>query len=71
MHYSAATAMGAYGTSIGYAIYVTILLLWSTTLGILTGEWKQASPATVGRMKMGVGVILASVLVLSATGFFT
>jgi L-rhamnose-H+ transport protein len=68
---SGATAMGAYGTSIGYAIYVTILLLWSTTLGILTGEWKQASPATVGRMKMGVGVILASVLVLSATGFFT
>lgn len=67
---SGATAMGAYGTSIGYAIYVTILLLWSTTLGVLTGEWKQASPATVRRMKAGVGVILVSVLVLSSTGFF-
>ncbi len=67
---SGATAMGAYGTSIGYAIYVTILLLWSTTLGILTGEWKAARPATVKRMKLGVGVILASALVLSSTGFF-
>jgi L-rhamnose-H+ transport protein len=67
---SGATAMGAYGTSIGYALYVTILLLWSTTLGVLTGEWKEASPATVRRMKVGVGVILVSVLVLSSTGFF-
>jgi L-rhamnose-H+ transport protein len=67
---SGATAMGAYGTSIGYAIYVTILLLWSTTLGILTGEWKHARPATVRRMKLGVAVILVSALVLSSTGFF-
>jgi L-rhamnose-H+ transport protein len=67
---SGATAMGTYGTSIGYAIYVTILLLWSTTLGILTGEWNKARPATVTRMKIGVGVILASALVFSSTGFF-
>lgn len=64
-----ATVMGRFGTSIGYAIYVTVLLLWSTTLGILTGEWKNASPPTVRLMRWAIGFILFSVLGLSATGF--
>ncbi len=63
--------MGRYGTSIGYAIYVTVLLLWSTTLGLLTGEWKAATASTRGRMKLAVAVILASVLVLSGAGFLS
>jgi len=60
-----ATAMGAYGTSIGFAAYMTALLLWSTCLGVLTGEWRAASPATVRRMRVAVAAILLSVVVLS------
>ncbi len=63
-----AATMGRYGTSIGYAIYVIVLMLWSTTLGVMTGEWKTARPATFRRMRAGVAVILAAVLVLSASG---
>jgi len=66
-----ATAMGSYGTSIGYVLYVTALLLWSTTLGVLAGEWKSASATTLRRMKISVAVILLSVAVLSSTGLFT
>ncbi len=63
-----ATLMGAYGTSIGYAIYVTILIIGSTIMGVMTGEWKSGKPATYNRMKMALVVILAAVLILSATG---
>jgi L-rhamnose-H+ transport protein len=61
-----ASSMGRYGTSIGFAAYMTALLLWSTCLGLLTGEWRTASPSTRARMRVGLIVILGSVLVLSA-----
>jgi len=60
--------MGAYGTSIGYAIYVTILIIGSTIMGVMTGEWKAAKPTTYRKMKTALVVILAAVLILSATG---
>lgn len=63
-----ATFMGSYGTSIGYAIYVTILILGSTIMGVMAGEWKAARPSTYHQMKLALGVILAAVLILSATG---
>ncbi len=63
-----ATFMGSYGTSIGYAIYVTILILASTIMGVMTGEWKSAKPATYGKMKLALAVILVAVLILSSTG---
>lgn len=63
-----AATMGPYGTSIGFAMYMTILLLWSTILGILTREWRGASRGTLRLMQGGVAVILLSVLVLSAGG---
>ncbi len=59
-----ATRMGAYGTSIGFAVCQTVLLLWSTALGILTGEWRKAARATVRRMAASVAVLIASILVL-------
>ncbi len=63
-----ATFMGSYGTSIGYAIYVTILILGSTIMGVMAGEWKSAKPGTYHQMKLALGVILVAVLILSATG---
>ena len=63
-----ATYMGQLGTSIGYAIYVMILIMGSTILGVMTGEWKTAKPATYRLMKVALGIILVSVLLLSASG---
>ena len=60
-----ATAMGTHGTSVGFAAYMTALLLWSTFLGVLTGEWKGAPAYAVRMMRISVGVIALSVIVLS------
>jgi L-rhamnose-H+ transport protein len=59
-----ATRMGAYGTSIGFAVCQTVLLLWSTVLGIMTGEWRAAAKTTQRRMGASVAVLITSVAVL-------
>lgn len=59
-----ATRMGAYGTSIGFAVCQTVLLLWSTVLGIMTGEWRSAARATQRRMGASVALLIASVVIL-------
>jgi L-rhamnose-H+ transport protein len=59
-----ADAMGAYGSSIGFAACMTVLLLGSTALGIFTGEWRGAPRRALFRMRIGVGLITASMLTL-------
>ncbi len=63
-----AATMGTYGTSIGYAVYVVVLVFWSTVTGLFTGEWRGAAPSTLRRMHLGLAVILLAVLIVSATG---
>ena len=63
-----AATMGTYGTSIGYAVYVVVLVLWSTITGLFTGEWREAEPQTLWRMKVGLALIVLAVLIVSTTG---
>jgi hypothetical protein len=44
----------------------TIIVLWSTILGLLTGEWRGVVPATLRRMYAGIALILLSTFVLAA-----
>lgn len=59
-----AGVMGAYGNSIGFAACMTVLLLWSSALGIFAGEWRVAPSRARSRMRFGVAVITASMLTL-------
>jgi L-rhamnose-H+ transport protein len=59
-----ATAMGPYGNSIGFAVCMTVLLLWSSALGLLAGEWRGASQGARSRMAIGVVFITASMVTL-------
>jgi L-rhamnose-H+ transport protein len=63
-----AATMGRYGVSIGYAVYVVILVLWSTITGLFTGEWRAAAPPTLRRMRLGLVFIVLAVLIVSAAG---
>jgi hypothetical protein len=60
--------MGTHGTSIGYAVYVVVLVFWSTVTGLFTGEWRGAAPSTLRRMRLGLAVIVVAILIVSATG---
>ena len=65
-----ATLVGKYGTSLGYTLFTTAIILSSNFLGILTGEWKATSPATRRVLAEAVVVILMSVVVLNLGGLF-
>lgn len=57
--------MGAYGNSIGFAVCMAVLLLWSSALGIFAGEWRHAPAVARGRMRFAVVLIIASMVTLS------
>lgn len=59
-----ASVMGIYGNSIGFAVCMTVLLLWASALGIFSGEWRAASSQARLRMYCSVGLIAASMLTL-------
>jgi L-rhamnose-H+ transport protein len=59
-----AAAMGTYGNSIGFAVCMTVLLLWSSALGLLAGEWRDSSLGVRSRMAIGVVFITASMVTL-------
>lgn len=59
-----ASVMGNYGNSIGFAVCMTVLLLWSSGLGISMGEWRAAASSVKARMRFGVAFITASMLTL-------
>lgn len=59
-----ASVMGKYGNSIGFAACMTVLLLWSSGLGIFTGEWHTASSSVKARMRFGLAFITSSMLTL-------
>lgn len=63
-----ASLMGRYGTSAGYAVFQTVLMLWSTALGVATGEWRGARPATTRRMSAAVALMAAAADVVCLTG---
>jgi L-rhamnose-H+ transport protein len=56
--------MGKYGNSIGFAAFMAVMLLWSSALGLIAGEWKSASSVALMRMRMGLALIVVSMSVL-------
>lgn len=63
-----AGVMGRYGNSLGFALCMAALLLWSSALGMMAGEWKLALPATRRRMGAGLAFIIVSVTILGING---
>lgn len=59
-----ASEMEKYGNSIGFAVFMAVMLLWSSSLGLIAGEWKSASSAARMRMRAGLALIIVSMSVL-------
>jgi hypothetical protein len=62
-----ADKMGKYGDSIGFAVFMGVTLFWSSALGLFAGEWKTASPSAIRWMRMGLGLIIVSMMVLGVS----
>jgi L-rhamnose-H+ transport protein len=65
-----ATLVGAFGTSIGYMLFVATSILLANVLGLMTGEWKGTSPHTRKLLFTAVVFILIAISVLNLGGLF-
>jgi L-rhamnose-H+ transport protein len=58
--------LGAVGTSLGFAIFMSSTVLIASTLGIVTGEWRNAPAKSVKQMGFGVMLLLIAICSLAA-----
>ncbi len=65
-----AKLVGVYGTSLGFALFTSGLILSSNVLGFVAGEWKSTSVGTRKLLAGAVAAILTSVIVLNLGGVF-
>jgi L-rhamnose-H+ transport protein len=64
--YGVATAfLGDLGPVIGWPLFMSLIVIFATLLGIWTGEWKRAKPRALHLQLSAVAVLVAAVLVLS------
>jgi type II secretory pathway component PulM len=62
--------VGAFGTSIGYMLFVATSILLANAFGLMTGEWKGTSPRTRKLLFAAVAFILIAIVVLNLGGLF-
>jgi L-rhamnose-H+ transport protein len=60
----AVTKLGPYGPSIGWSIIQAMAVTSGNVWGLVTGEWKGAPRRAVGLMAVGVGLLLAGIVII-------
>jgi L-rhamnose-H+ transport protein len=58
--------LGAVGTSLGFAIFMSSTVLIASTLGIVTGEWRNAPAKAMKQMGFGIILLLIAICSLAA-----
>jgi L-rhamnose-H+ transport protein len=63
-----ALSMGKLGTSVGWILFLTSMIVVANILGALTGEWKGADAKTLGIMAAGIMILMAAIVVVGTAG---
>jgi L-rhamnose-H+ transport protein len=67
--YSISTVkLGALGTSIGWPLFLASIVVASTVLGALTGEWARTGTRPIRTMILGVSFLVLAIAILSYAG---
>jgi len=64
-----ATALGALGTSVAFAIFQSSSLIIGNGLGFLTGEWKGASSGSRRWLFIGLSVLILGIIIVSCGNY--
>jgi L-rhamnose-H+ transport protein len=68
MYGVASLKLGVLGPVYGWPFFMSLIVIVSSVIGILAGEWKHATRSAVGLQFAGVAVLITSVIMLSYTG---
>ena len=61
---ASAASLGRLGTSVGWPVFIGLIVITSNTWGVALGEWKDRSRADLGRMFAGSAVLVAAAFVI-------
>lgn len=67
---SGTTYLGVLGVSIGYAVFMIIMVVSGQFAGVMTGEWKLMRASTYGSFFSGIAVLLIAVLMMGGSRYF-
>jgi L-rhamnose-H+ transport protein len=59
--------LGPLGTSVGWSIFMSIIVIAASLLGIITGEWNRSGRLPLAVQLFGVSTLVASLFVLGAS----
>ena len=63
----AAGQLGAWGPILGWPLFMSLIVITATTLGILTGEWKGCGPLPIRIQWTGVTVLVLAIFILAGS----
>jgi L-rhamnose-H+ transport protein len=61
----AATELGTWGPILGWPLFMSLIVITATTLGMLAGEWKDSGPRPVRIQWAGVTVLVVAIFILA------
>jgi L-rhamnose-H+ transport protein len=61
---ASAAGLGPLGTSVGWPVFIGMIVITSNAWGVGLGEWKERSRANLRRMLAGSAVLIAAVFVI-------
>lgn len=65
---SGALALGKLGTSMGWILFMSSMIMTANILGVLTREWEGSSRRTMTIMAVGVVILVLAIVVVGTTG---
>lgn len=57
--------LGNLGTVLGWPVFMSLIVITASVLGLLTGEWKNSGPKPLRTMYAGIAVLIVAIVVLS------
>jgi L-rhamnose-H+ transport protein len=63
-----ALSMGKLGTSVGWILFLSSMIIVANALGALTGEWKGAEAKTLAIMAVGIAILMVAIVVVGTAG---
>jgi L-rhamnose-H+ transport protein len=64
----AATQLGSLGPILGWPLFMSLIVIAASLLGVFTGEWRNSGTAPLRIQLAGVGLLIIAVFILAATG---
>ena len=70
MYGVATTKLGALGPVIGWPLFMSLIVITASVLGVLTGEWSNTGAKPLGIQFAGVFILVVAVVVLSRASLY-